>query len=356
LSVPKIRMHYSALKNLSPAYFTLVMGTGVISISAEMLHLTLLASVLLGLNIAFYSILWIMNIGRILRYPAEMFADFANVQKGSGFLTVVAGSCVLGGQLVILENQTIPALFLLGLAVIVYLTLNYGLLTRFMIQKHKPGLINGISGSWLLHIIAPQSIAILILLLDVHCSFMPRAEFDFIALSLWLLGGMLYIWVMGLIFYRMVFLDFLPEHLHSSYWSNMGAMAISTLAGSLLVVNGESAPYLYPFLPFIKGFTLLYWAGGSWWIPLLVILGFWRYVLRKFPLRYDDSYWAMVFPLGMYSLATLHMAHSLGLPFLFPLAHAAFFLALTAWCLTFLGMLYSFLRISHKKVCHHNGD
>lgn len=95
-------MHYSALKNLSPAYFTLVMGTGVISISAEMLHLKLLASILFGLNIAFYSILWIMNIGRILRYPAQIFADFVNVQKGSSFLTIVAGSCVLGSQFVIL--------------------------------------------------------------------------------------------------------------------------------------------------------------------------------------------------------------------------------------------------------------
>lgn len=332
------------LAHLSPAYFTLVMGTGVISISAGLLHVMLLAKTLLWLNVIFYAVLWLLNFWRLYRYAPEMLADFSAILKGSGFLTMVAATAVLGSQLIILENDLVPATILLGMATLLYLALNYGLLARFVTHPHKPGLAEGISGGWLLHIIAPQSIAVLILLLDARCAFLPRAEFDFIALSLWLLGGMLYIWVMTLIFYRMIFMDFIPEHLHSSYWSNMGAMAISTLAGSLLVLNGESAPYLQPLLPFIKGFTLFYWAGGSWWIPLLLILGFWRYGIRKFPLRYDASYWAMVFPVGMYGLATLHMARSMHLVFLDPLGRVFFFLALTAWSLTFLAMLYSILQ------------
>jgi len=63
-------------------------------------------------------------------------------------------------------------------------------------------------------------------------------------------------------------LDLAPPH-----WINMGAMAISTLAGSLLIVNAPDAP----LLPFIKGFTVLYWATGTWWIPMLVVLAIWRY-------------------------------------------------------------------------------
>lgn len=40
---------------------------------------------------------------------------------------------------------------------------------------------------------------------------------------------------------------------------------------------------------------------------MLVILGVWRHVIMKFPLRYDPLYWGAVFPLGMYSVATARM-------------------------------------------------
>ena len=32
---------------------------------------------------------------------------------------------------------------------------------------------------------------------------------------------------------------------------------------------------------------------------MLLILGIWRHVIRRFPLRYDPLYWGAVFPLGM---------------------------------------------------------
>ncbi|MBU2742871.1 MULTISPECIES: hypothetical protein [Acidithiobacillus] len=51
-----------------------------------------------------------------------------------------------------------------------------------------------------MHIIISYFIAILILLPDIQWFFMSSTEFDFMALSLWLLGGILYIWVIVLIF------------------------------------------------------------------------------------------------------------------------------------------------------------
>src|SRR3546814_5827418 len=62
----------------------------------------------------------------------------------------------------------------------------------------------------------------------------------------------------------------------SPYWINMGAMAISTLAGARLIANAPDAPWLDGLLPFLKGFTVFYWATASWWIPMLLALGFWR--------------------------------------------------------------------------------
>lgn len=95
-----------------------------------------------------------------------------------------------------------------------------------------------------------------------------RLEFNFLALSMWLWGGMLYLWMIALIFYRYYFFYFSPDDLSPPFWISMGAMAISTLAGSLLIMNSADAPYLESLLPFLKGFTIFYWATGTWWIPM----------------------------------------------------------------------------------------
>jgi hypothetical protein len=45
---------------------------------------------------------------------------------------------------------------------------------------------------------------------------------------------------------------------------------------------------------FIGGFTLFFWATGTWWIPLLVIVGFCRHVVERVPVTYYPHYWSDV--------------------------------------------------------------
>lgn len=334
-----------AMKRLPPAYFALVMATGIVSIAARDFQLPVLAAGLFVFNFAAYAVLTGLTVLRAIRYPRLLFADMTDHRLGPGFFTAVAGSCILGTQILLMTQSLAAATVFLTLGVALWIGVTYTIFTAFTVKRHKPPLEEGITGAWLIAVVATQSIAVLAALIARDWPQPYRLELNFFALSMWLWGGMFYIWIISLIFYRYSFFTFSPSDLTPPYWINMGAMAISTLAGARLVENTPDAPFLTSLLPFLKGFTVLYWATGTWWIPMLLVLGVWRHVIQRFPLRYDPLYWGAVFPLGMYTVATRQMATALDLPFLDPLPPVVFAFALAAWALAFVGLLWELRKL-----------
>ncbi len=344
-ALPPLAPWRAGLATLSPAYFGLVMATGIVSIGAHKLGLPLLARALFALNVVAYGVLWLLCLARMLLYPRALLRDLVDHLRGPGFFTAVAASSVLGAQFLLLGEHLGGGLVLWFVALTLWCALTYAIFTAFTVKEEKPPLQSGISGAWLLAVVATQSLAVLSALLAARIGQPYKLELNFFALSMWLWGGMLYIWMMSLIFYRYTFFRFLPGDLSPPYWINMGAMAISTLAGSLLIVNAPHAPFLTSLLPFTKGFTIFYWATGTWWIPMLLVLGVWRHVYKRFPLRYDPLYWGAVFPLGMYATSTQELTQAMGLDFLAPVPQVFLGVALLAWLVTFAGLIHGMLGV-----------
>ena len=213
----------------------------------------------------------------------------------------------------------------LGLWVLVM----YSFFLAVVVRENKPTLGQGINGAWLLATVSTQSVAVLgASLVDPFGWSAPIVLFG--ALVLFLIGCMLYLSIITLIFYRFTFLELETATLTPPYWISMGAVAITALAGATLLLAADRSPLLSELAPFLRGFTLFFWAAGSWWIPLLLLLGAWRHLWRRHALTYDPQYWAMVFPLGMYAAATWQLAAALPMPPLAVVARATLPVAFVA--------------------------
>ncbi len=332
-----VAMVILAAETLFPGYFALVMATAAVSIASFLLGYSPIAHALVALNWLFYPSLWGLTLLRIFRFPKRVVEDLFDHQRATGFFTVVAATCMIATQTILVAGGHTLGTILWWLGLGLWFLVMYAFFTAVTIRQRKPTLAAGINGAWLIAAVATQSIVVSRGAVDGLVA--PSPAIQFLCVTMFMIGCMLYLAIIPLIFYRLTFVRLASRDFSPPYWINMGAVAITTLAGATLIIRIGHWPLLGSIAPFLPGFTLFFWAASTWWIPLLIALMVWRYLVRGEVPAYEPALWGMVFPLGMYTTATFQLSQAAGLGFLASVPQAFIFLAWAAWIGAFAGLI-----------------
>ena len=331
---------FDLVKAMAPANFAMVMSTGIISVALFKLGYPQGAWFFHGINSVMYVLLWALLLLRIFRYPRVVAADFASHLRGPGFLTIVAGTAILGTQTAVLAQDPDMAAWLFWFGTGCWIFILWGVFFAIFTRLPKPSLASGINGSWLVATVSSEALVILGATLGTPPGWDPGLVY-FCLCALFSAGLVLYIFVITGIFLRFCFTDMKAGDFDPSFWINASAAGATALAGTALMSRAGAAPIMELFLPYVSGVTLLAWATATWWVPMLMLLGIWRHCVRHYPYSYTPAYWSMVFPLGMYTACTSAIADVYGVPALMAVPRLFIFLALAAWSITLTGMLWT---------------
>ena len=329
---------------LSPGSFALVMATGIISNAFYFESPRALSHVLFAVNIASYCWLLTVTILRAVRVPRAIWADLTDPRQVFAFFTLIAATDVLGVGIILRGWDTLAGAMWFA-ALVVWLILMYGsfAVLTFLNTGHEADVVHG---GWLIAIVGTESLVILGTFL-AH-AFGPIAPIVFMATHmLWGIGLVFYGIYITLFTHRIFFFTFDPEDITPLLWVVMGAAAISTNAGTALIATDSQLTFLHAMGGFIDGVTLIAWAWATWWIPLLALLGIWKHGLRRVPLSYTPMLWALVFPLGMYAVASLRLSLAADVPVLRTMSLIMMWIALAAWGATAIGLVAA-LRESYR--------
>lgn len=329
----------TAVRKLPPGAFAFVMATGIVGaafslVGQDPITVVLLVIAVLSLVALLGALVW-----RVVHHWDLVYADARNPAIAFGYATIVAALNVVGALFFSIEP--VVTVVLLCLSVPFWLVLTYGIAAAMMLGPQDGAPALKANGSWFIWVVATQSISVVTGIIDHG---LEINILGVIAVGMWSIGVVLYIVLTVIITLRLMTTTQDAFGIRPTYWVYMGATAITVYSGWSILSLLADLPIIKATHDFVSGFTFMLWAFGVWWIPLLVIFGLWRHAVKRYPVQYESELWSMVFPLGMFSVASIHLGRLLGLPIVHDLGIICTWIAGVTWVVVTVLMLRSAAR------------
>lgn len=326
--------------DMPPGAFAFVMATGIVSVGLDQVGLALPSSVLLVVAAAAWGLLVLALAARLVRHPGRALTDLRDPRRAFGYFTLVAGTGVVAVRM--LEVAWGVSAALLALAAVVGLALGYVVPWAAVLSRTQRPVLSEANGTWFIWVVASQSVATTAAGLEPHLH-TGRAEVAVLAVSAWSVGLVLYAACAVFVALRLLLHPVTPEDLDPPYWVAMGAVAITIVAGAK-ITEMASTPIVEATSALVAGLVVLCWAWATWLIPVLFALGLWRHAVHRMPLRYEATWWSIVFPLGMYAVAGMYLGRADSLPIIESIGSVWLWVAVAAWVFAAVAMVRGWIR------------
>ena len=201
----------AAVRDLHPGYFAFVMATGIISTGTFLLGPSWLSQALLAAASAGLVVLGVALVMRLAFFRSSVAADIQAPDRVFGFFTITAGLNVLGVRLA-LAGHPLATAILAALAAAVWLVHTYGVPASLLLTRARDSVLGGVNGSWLLWIVATQSLSVTAAIL-VPAWPSQTALLAPVAAGLWCVGLLLCLMVVTLILLRWLTVPMTPATL-----------------------------------------------------------------------------------------------------------------------------------------------
>ncbi|OCB56413.1 C4-dicarboxylate ABC transporter [Mycobacterium malmoense] len=317
----------SSLK-VSPDAFASVMATGILSTAAKNHHYLSISNALSLIAVLAWAALVVLTIVSAAAQRRALPWDLAKLENTMPLFTFVAACAVLCNRLSSGHPLVLPILGAIAAAAWLALMLAS---TRNIARRRLPGLRDQVHGAWLLSSVATSGLAIVATKLAGSTG---HRQWLTAAVVMWVLALALYLAVAALIAWRAVDERLDRDGFEPDTWILMGALVIAVVTGHDIHLQTRS--WLGGT---VDATTLAAWVLATLWIPPLIYFGLHRVEQRPKLLRFTGAWWTLVFPLGMYSVATYMTAGEMHARSLQTVSLVFFWDALLAWSIVVIAGL-----------------
>jgi len=302
----------------TPDVFAVVMATGIVSIGAHDHHYPGVSDTLVVLAALSLGVLATAMVV-IARQRRKPFWEFNDPDVTLRLFTFVAACAVLGTRV----SGNLAALRVLGAVALSAWLVLAALTARNMAARAWTTLRDSARGAWELASVGTSG---LVIVMSALCGDTGHRWWLLAAVPLWAAAIGVYALMTGLILWRAVAERQHNEGFAPDSWIMMGALAIATVAGEKLheQVGGSAAGA-------VRTIIVITWTLATLWIPPLIYLGLRHINQQTDVLHVTGAWWSLVFPIGMYSVATDDMAVELGARCLQTISLVFFWDAFALW-------------------------
>ena len=308
------------VRQFTPNWFAATMGTGVLAVALVQTPLRPLGQALWLVNILLFCVFAGLYAARWTLFPREAARIFEHPVMSMffgcapmGLATIVNGFLIFGPDL--MGARAIAIADVLW-RIDVLLAIACGLVVPLLMFTRQDHGIERMTAVWLLPIVPSEVAAASGGLLIPHLVD-PAVRLDVLITSyvLWALSVPLALSILTVLVLRMA-LHKLPEAgMAATSWLALGPIGTGALA---LLALGEAAPDvlsqngLASYAVAFRGASLLggllLWGYGLWWLTMAALI-----TVRQLRvgLPFNLGWWGYTFPLGVFTLATLKLAHLL---------------------------------------------